>query len=75
MSARRMIWMALWLALAAVSLFFFVTRYWLHRACIEAAASSCITPEGDNLTSGGMFWGLFAIACIIAAALAWRRKA
>jgi hypothetical protein len=34
----------------------FVTRYWLYRDCIEAAASSCITPDGDNLIAGGALW-------------------
>lgn len=74
MPARRLVWIALWAALAAASLYLFVTRYWLHRDCIEAAASSCITPEGANLTAGGMIWGILALAFAIAAGLSLRQK-
>ena len=48
------------LILAVVCGWLFYTRYWAWRDCIREAASSCITPDGANLTSGGMLWGLFA---------------
>ncbi|MBP6621668.1 MAG: hypothetical protein KA194_05200 [Alcaligenes sp.] len=34
----------------------FYERYYQYKECIEAAASSCLTAQGDNLTSGGMLW-------------------
>jgi hypothetical protein len=55
------------LALSAVSGWLFYFRYWKWRDCIREALSSCITPGGDNLTSGGMVWGLFALAFAAAA--------
>ena len=36
----------------------FYERYYQYKECIEAAASSCLTAQGDNLTSGGMLWAL-----------------
>lgn len=57
----RWIFPGFFAVLAAGSAYLFVTRYWLYRECIAAALSSCITPEGDNLTSGGMIWGGFAL--------------
>lgn len=56
------------LALAALSGWLFNARYWKWRDCIREAASSCITPDGANLTSGGLLWGFFA-AVLAAAAL------
>lgn len=39
----------------------FDARYLQYRDCINALTnSSCRTPDGDNLTAGGMVWGLFA---------------
>ena len=58
-----------WLALAGGFFWLFVTRYWLYRDCIAAAASSCITPEGSNLIAGGMFW---IVPAVVFAALALR---
>jgi hypothetical protein len=37
--------------------FIFYIRYWKWRVEIEQVNSSFITPEGDNLTSGGFFRG------------------
>jgi hypothetical protein len=45
----------------------FYARYWKWRDCIDAALSSCRTPDGDNLTTGGMFWGLIAVVSALAA--------
>jgi hypothetical protein len=47
----------------------FITRYWFYRDCIDAATSSCITPEGDNLTGGGAMWLVPALIFLIVAAL------
>lgn len=59
------------LAHVCLSAFFgwaFYVRYWKWRECIEQAASSCITPEGDSLIEGGSFWlipsVLFAVAAV-----------
>ncbi|MBX9589702.1 MAG: hypothetical protein K2X43_10375 [Hyphomonadaceae bacterium] len=54
--------------LAAVCGWLFYTRYWQWRDCIRDAASSCITPDGQSLTSGGLMWGFLA-AVLAAAAL------
>ena len=47
----------------------FLTRYWFYRDCIEAAASSCITPDGANLIEGGALWIVpcagFALAALL----------
>ena len=53
------------LALSAIFGWLFYVRYWKWRDCIREAHSSCITPDGDNLTSGGLIWGL--LAAILAA--------
>ena len=50
------------LVLAAVCSWLFYARYWAWRDCIRASTSGCVTPDGDNLTSGGMIWGLLAAA-------------
>ena len=55
------------LVLSALFGWLFYIRYWKWRDCIAEALSSCITPEGDNLTSGGMLWGLFAFVLAAAA--------
>ena len=53
------------LALSAIFGWLFYVRYWKWRDCIREADSSCTTPDGDNLTSGGLIWGL--LAAILAA--------
>jgi hypothetical protein len=45
----------------------FYVRYWKWRDCIAEAQSSCVTPDGDNLIPGGMFWGPIAIVFALAA--------
>jgi hypothetical protein len=44
------------LATSLCFFYLFYIRYWKWRDCIEQAASSCITPDGDSLISGGAFW-------------------
>lgn len=39
----------------------FYERYYKYKECIETAASSCLTTQGDNLTSGGMIWAVPAL--------------
>ncbi|MBR0554869.1 hypothetical protein J5J10_04175 [Ciceribacter sp. L1K23] len=46
----------------------FHARYWMWRDCIAASQSSCVTPDGNNVTDGGMVWGMIAL-CFLAAAL------
>jgi hypothetical protein len=65
---------AVCLALSDFFSWFCYIRYWKWRDCINAVLSSCITPEGDNLTSGGMIWGLFALAFLAAALCLALRK-
>jgi hypothetical protein len=48
--------MNLCLFLSAFFFYVFYVRYWKWRDCIEAARSSCITPEGDSLIGAGAFW-------------------
>lgn len=71
---KRWILVAFWLLLAVVSAYFFVVRYCLYRDCIEAAASSCLSPEGINLTEGGMLWGILALAFLLSAAWSGRKR-
>lgn len=59
--------------LATGSAWLFLTRYWLYRDCINAALSSCMTPDGDTLTAGGMFWGGFAVLFALVALVSARR--
>ncbi|MEL1263912.1 hypothetical protein [Pseudoxanthomonas putridarboris] len=65
--------LSLFLLFSVISTFFwwlFHERYLKHADCIEALAnSSCITPEGDNLTSGGILWALVAILFGLLAAI------
>lgn len=69
----RWIFPAFFATLAVSSAYLFLTRYWLYRDCIEVALSSCITPDGDNLTAGGMVWGGFALVFLALTLLAARR--
>lgn len=69
----RWIFPAFFALLAAGSAWLFYQRYWLYRDCIDAALSSCLTPEGDNLTSGGMFWGGFALVFALVSLATARR--
>ncbi|NKM44553.1 hypothetical protein GFL91_06055 [Rhizobium leguminosarum bv. viciae] len=51
----------------------FYERYWKFRDCISQALSSCLTPDGDNLTQGGSLWaGLAGLFLLLAVISAWR---
>ena len=50
---------------ALVFAWLFYIRYWQWRECIAESLSSCVTPDGDNLTSGGMFWALPVIPLLL----------
>lgn len=77
----RLMMIIITLAYAAASAFFawlFLERYWFWRDCIRAAKSSCLTPGGDNLTSGGAIWIVPSIVLAllaIRAALKARKRA
>ena len=45
--------------------YLFYVRYWKWRECIEAASSSCITPDGDILIGGGAVWIVPAIVFLL----------
>jgi hypothetical protein len=47
----------------------FYERYWKWHSCIDQALSSCVTPDGANLTSGGMMWGVLSAVFIALAML------
>ena len=67
----RMIFPAIFSLLALSFVWLFYIRYWKYRDCIDAAESSCVLPDGDNLTNGGVVWGLFAILFAITAVVSW----
>ena len=48
----------------------FYTRYWIWRDCIAASQSSCLKPDGSNVTDGGMVWGVIALGFAAAALIA-----
>lgn len=48
----------------------FYTRYWIWRDCIAASQSSCATPDGGNVTAGGMVWGVIALGFLAGAIIA-----
>ena len=58
----RAIEIAIYFSLSVFFGFSFYERYWKYSECIQAAKSSCVTEDGANLTSGGMFW---AVPCFI----------
>lgn len=55
---------------AALFGWLFYVRFWKWRDCIEEAASSCVTPDGDNLIGAGALWAVPAACCL--AVLVWR---
>lgn len=56
-------------ALAALLWWAYYERYHTHADCIdELTNSSCITPDGNNVTSGGILWGVLALPVTFAAA-------
>lgn len=57
----RMVFPVIFSLLTLFFAWLFYVRYWKYRDCIAAAESSCVLPDGDNLTGGGMAWGLFAV--------------
>ena len=60
--------------LSLLTLFFgwlFYVRYWKYRDCIDAAESSCVLLDGDNLTNGGVVWGLAAAVFALTALVSW----
>jgi hypothetical protein len=52
-------------ALAAISALFwwgFYERYVKYEDCIsQLTNSSCLTPDGGNVTAAGIYWGLLAL--------------
>jgi hypothetical protein len=59
-------------ALATLFARLFYERYWKWRDCMAEAASSCVTPDGNDLTVGGAFWSVFAVLfAILTLAMLW----
>lgn len=52
----------------------FFDRYWLWRDCIAASHSSCMTPDGANLTAGGAIWGVFSLGFLLASLIVFMRR-
>ena len=52
----------------------FYMRYWIWRDCIAVSQSSCVTPDGGNVTAGGMVWGVIAVGFLAAAFIAQFRR-
>ena len=48
----------------------FYVRYWIWRDCIAVSQSSCLTPDGSNVTDGGMVWGVIALGFAAATVIA-----
>ena len=67
----RLIFPGLFSLLAFFFGWLFYVRYWKYRDCIDAAESSCVLPDGDNLTNGGVVWGFFAVLFGLAAFVSW----
>ncbi|WPG39382.1 hypothetical protein [Variovorax sp. EBFNA2] len=68
-------------AFAAAAGFFwwaFYERYYKHRDCIEAAASSCVAADGANLIGAGAAWsvlaGLLTCVSVFCLAVVLRRR-
>lgn len=53
---RHLLFAIPYLFISAFFFFAFYERFWKWRHQIDESLSSFVTPEGDNLTSGGMFW-------------------
>ena len=78
------IFLAITAAIAALLWWAYYEQYHKYADCIDALTnSSCITPDGGNVTAGGIFWGLLALPftfsaaiflCVIAFRLARRRS-
>ncbi len=66
MKDRQLTFSSIYFALSIFFSYAFYIRFWKWRDCIEQAKSSCITPDGDNVTSGGMFWAVFAVLFLVA---------
>ncbi len=75
MGAAKWIRFAVLMAFAGLFGWLFYVRYFRHRDCIAAAKSSCVTPEGGNLVSGGAFWIVPAILFVLLALLTLRIRA
>jgi hypothetical protein len=58
------------LVIAGLFGFIFFQRYWIWRDCIAVSQSSCVTPDGSNITGGAMVWGVIALGFLGAAFIA-----
>lgn len=82
MSMGRLARAGLLAAVATSLTWLFHARYWAHRDCIAEALSSCLVTYADgsrdNLTAGGLMWGVLALpvwALALGLALRGRRSA
>ena len=67
---RHLAWAVAALGFAAFFGWLFYERYWEWRECIASSLSSCITPDGENLTEGGVMWGVPVVPLLLFAS--WR---
>jgi len=56
-----------YLVISGFFFYAFYVRFWKYRQCINDAKSSCITDEGENLISGGVYWVIPAVIFLIIA--------
>lgn len=73
MGAAKWIRFAVLMSFSGLFFWLFYIRYWKQRACIEAAKSSCVTPEGDSLIGGGLFWLVPAVLFALLAVFTLRK--
>ncbi|MDR7194559.1 hypothetical protein [Luteimonas terrae] len=63
----------LFVPVAALATFFwwaYEARYRRYADCLDALTnSSCITPDGTNVTSGGIIWAFLALPFTVVAAV------
>ncbi len=65
----------LYVLLASVCGYFYFTRYWFWRDCIDAAQSAaCVTPDGLTVNANGRYWAIPTILILIAALQLWFRR-
>lgn len=67
--SRHLIFAVIYLGIAGFFAYAFYDRFWQWRHELSQVATSFNTPDGANVTSGGMFWilpaGVFAILGVL----------
>jgi hypothetical protein len=69
-SARNLLMAVVYFSLAAFFSGAFYERFWIWRHEIASVNTSYVTPDGMNVTSGGMLWAAPALLFLFAGV--WR---